>query len=260
MHEMPEPEPVPAVAVPAATAPPRPGDDLAAAQARQLSSIVEAERRGRTRTLLLWSTLLLPPVALALWVLLWPPGEGTNFNSPEFAERVTPIVRVKVGEQIKPAVEETLGPKVDDLLATRLEGKIQGASPARVEGLSKEVERVSAEMSQAQTGLREVRALRDELPKLREQVSANDASVRALQQRVERMANADGGDAAAAEAIKRLEARLASLDRRFEALSGSLEKNSNAIQALWARIEKLDRGAGERQERYPKKPGDRDRD
>jgi flagellar biosynthesis chaperone FliJ len=218
-------------------------DDPVAAHARQLSNIVEVERRRRRRTLLLWSVLLLPPAALAVAALLAPAPRSTptNFNSPEFAQTVAPIVQRNVGEQIEPVVKEQLGPQVDKVIETKVSEKVRGASPARVEELSREIKQVSDEMSQAQTGMRDLLALRNELSQVREQVGANGNSVRNLQQRVEALSNTrGGGDDGDSEGIKRLEARLADFDKRLESsvrsLQAQLDRNSAAIKSLASRL------------------------
>jgi predicted nucleic acid-binding Zn ribbon protein len=220
-------------------------DDPVAAHAQRINDIVAAERRRRRRTLLLWSALLLPPLALAVWVILWPPAGAANFNSPEFAEKVAPIVQKNVGEQLKPVVNEQLGPRVDDLIETRVSGKIQGASPARVEEIAKGLKQVSDEMSQAQTGLRDVQAIRAELSQVRDLVGTNDSSVRNLQQRVELIAHTRGGDNETAAAIKRLEARLAEVDDKLDhsvrTLQAQLDQNSSTIRALKVKFDAMGR-------------------
>jgi hypothetical protein len=206
-------------------------DDPMAAHARQLSNIVEVERRRRRRTLLLWSALLLLPVLLASAALLKTPEPRTtttNFNSPEFAQTVAPIVQKKVGEQ--------LGPEVDRLVESKVSGKIQGASPARVEELSRQVRQVSEEASRASAGMGDLQALRGELSQVREQVSTNGNGVRNLQQRVEALSNT-GGDG---ETIKRIEARLAELDKKLDSsvrsFQAQLDRNSAAIKSLASRL------------------------
>jgi hypothetical protein len=220
-------------------------DDSVAAHAQRINDIVAAERRRRRGTLFLWSALLLPPLALAVWVILWPPAGAANFNSPEFAEKVAPIVQKNVGEQLKPVVNEQLGPRVDDLIETKVSGKLQGASPARVEEIAKGLKQVSDEMSQAQTGLRDVQAIRAELSQVRESVGASDSSVRNLQQRVETIAHAGAGDNEPAAAVKRLEARLAEvdgkLDRSVQTIQAQLDKNSSTIRALSVKFEDMGR-------------------
>lgn len=236
-------------------------------RARQIAQLVEAERQSRRRTLKLYLALLAVPVALALALLFEVVRPASVYVNPDvvyvnsldgdpaasFNKVIEPLVQGAVGEQLRPVVEEKLGGQIDTAIERRVGDKIQGASPEKVRELGESVERLKGDLSQVQAGVREVQQVKETLPQIREQLSAQVENLQRIETRMTQVPP-DSNPGLAAE-VRKLQERIGGLETHLnsslKSLSSRVEENSRSVKLL------SDRFSGIRDTAVPEKEGTR---
>ncbi|MCA1591601.1 MAG: hypothetical protein LC754_02910 [Acidobacteria bacterium] len=189
-------------------------------RARQISELVEKERRRRRRSVALYASLMLVPIALAGWGIMSGSGLQT-FGRNESDVRL--LVFAEVDAQLRPVVEEKLGSQIETVVQTKVEDQLKGTNPAKVGELSKQVDNLKTDLSLIQTSVNDVK-------EVKAQLSAQASTLRELQQRpIPTPAQQFAEVSKLTERLDRLEGHI---NRSLGALNEKVEGNARAIQAI----------------------------